>query len=166
MKFKISFLTVLLLALSASAVSRVGGGKVRSNSSGFEIQVPKSYGKTKEQADGVTALGPNVYVAGQGLVPEYVNISEFYLEFPDLVTYSPEELETRLTANRWEVIPAEAHSCIVSLRFASNQIVVYALTWGNGKGVVMKAPKVGATEDAIKEMLATLTLDPGSCAWK
>lgn len=165
MKSKLTFLPVALLALNCFAVSRVGGGKVRSNSSGFEVQIPKSYAKTIERAETVTALGPNVYVAGQGLMPEYIEISEFSAEFPNLVNYSEEQLENRLTANSWEVIPGANESCVAGLRFASNQVVVYALTWGSGKGVVLKAPRLGGTEEAMKEMLATLVLDTGSCAW-
>ncbi len=165
MKAKIIFLTFALLALHAAAVSRVGGGKVRSNSSGFEIQIPNSYSRTAERAEAVTALGPNVYVAGQGLVPEYVTISEFYAEFPNLVQYSAAQLEAHLTARNWELVPLDGDNCVSALRFASRQVIVYALTWGNGKGVVLKAPQVGQTENAIKQMLSTLALDNGSCAW-
>lgn len=165
MKSKLTFLAVALLALNCFAVSRVGGGKVRSNSSGFEIQIPKSYGKTTERAKTVTALGPNVYVAGQGLMPEYINISEFSDEFPDVVNYSAEQLKKRLIANNWEVVPVASESCVIGFRFASNQVVVYALTWGAGKGIILKAPRVGGTENSMLEMLATLSLEPGSCAW-
>lgn len=163
----------LLLTLSflclwtdlSGAVSRVGGGKVSSQSSGFQMQVPPHFSNLKSIGNAaVRAEGPAVYKSGIGVTSQFVDITEFQSEFPDLTDYRREQIQQRLSESRWQEVSSH-QDCALIMKSTNSQIVAIIATWGKGKGFVLKGPRLSEVDRAMQEMLSTLTLEPGSCAW-
>lgn len=161
--FSISLLC--LWADPSGAVSRVGGGKVRSQSSGFEMQTPQYFAQLKDiGTQAVRAEGPAVYISGRGVTNQFVDITEFRSDFPDLVSMNRAEIRQRLEASRWQELPA-SQGCVLVMKNANPQIAAVIATWGNGKGFVLKGRNLPDVNTAMQEMLTTLSIEPGSCAW-
>lgn len=158
----------LLIAYPLShseAVSRVGGGKVKSQSSGFELELPAPFTYSEDIAGlRVKALGPVVFVANKGMISQYVEISEFHDDFAEVVNLSAQELNTRFTTNNWTAL-GNSRECVLILRNQSPSIAAYIVTWGSGKGLVLKGPRLPDVEKAMQSMLESLSIT-GGCAWK
>jgi hypothetical protein len=115
-------------------------------------------------AEKVRADGPPVYVTGRGVMNQFIDISEFRNEFADLTEYSSLELQERLSKSNWTV--AMDANCVLILKNINPQITAYVATWGSGKGFVLKGKTLSAVDLGMQEMIRTLKLQPGSCAWK
>ncbi len=161
--FSISLLC--LWADPSGAVSRVGGGKVRSQSSGFEMLTPKHFAHLKDiGAKAVRAEGPAVYISGHGVTNQFVDITEFRSDFSDLASMTRKELHARLSGSRWTEL-SDPLDCVLIMKNNNPQITAIIATWGNGKGFVLKGRNLPDVNTAMQEMLTTLSIEPGSCAW-
>lgn len=164
----VKIISVIILGVSSGqAVSRVGGGKVRSQSSGFEATLPNLFGQlTPLSSDSVRAMGPAVYIAGFGPSTQFVDISEFASEFPDGVLLSREDLRQRFLAAEWTE-GSMTEACVLQLQNrSSNQVAAMIVTWGQGRGFVLKGPRLPEVEAAMQSILQSLKLDVAGCSWK
>ena len=162
----LSFSLLCLWAAPSGAVSRVGGGKVRSQSSGFELQTSQQFAQIKNiGAEAVRIEGPPVYIAGRGVAAQFVDITEFRSDFHDLADLNREELRQRLSNSLWQEL-SSPHECVLTMKNANPQIAAVIATWGDGKGFVLKGQRLPDVERAVQDMLSTLQIDPGACAWK
>ncbi|WP_413586244.1 hypothetical protein [Bdellovibrio sp. HCB274] len=162
---------ILLILLTTTwaplsgAVSRVGGGKINSLSSGFEMDAPESFLNIKATGrDSVRAEGPPTYVMGRGVMTQFIDIGEFRNEFPDFVDYSANDIQSRLERSAWSVVSNS--DCILIMKSNDPQITAYIATWGLGKGFVLKGRSLPDVDKAMTGFINSLVLTPGSCAWK
>lgn len=150
----------------AGAVSRIGGGKIQSVSSGFEMNVNLLFSPADIQNDSVRCLGPISVIqrgANATMGTQYFEVSEFAREFPDATSANSQELITRFEKSGWKAQPSE--NCNTVLRLRTDGAVAYIVTWGSGKGFVMKGTPTAQTEQAMREALLSLKIN-GGCAWK
>lgn len=164
---KYFLLGLLFLAQGTFAVSRVGGGKVQSQSSGFEMSVPLGYDRVESYGiDAVIAKGPQAYIRNQGVVELFVRIAEFEREFPDAKKMTAPELSQRFTLAGWQQVTEFNFPCVLIFTRNQGSLVSYIATWGAGKGFVLNGPAMDSVDISMREMLGTLKLEAGSCSWK
>lgn len=162
-----AWIFILFFIPGAFAVSRVGGGKVKSNSSGFEMTVPNAYARIEPYGqDKVIARGPQFFSANRGLVELFIRIAEFADEFPDAIPQTSSELALRFHLAGWSQHSTVNNSCVLMFSRRSSSLTSYILTWGSGKGFVLNGPGYEDVDQAMQSMIQTLQLDPGACAWK
>lgn len=165
-KFICTFACLAFWGLHANAVSRVGGGKIRSNSSGFETAVPESFALIEVSTENsLRASGPPVVTRESGITRQYVEIVEFNQEFPDAVNLSEQELQSRFSKSGWTATHIDER-CALAISSSNGQVTARIVTWGSGRGVVLKGPDLPGVQDAMTELLTNLKLDTGACAWK
>ena len=165
-KFVFTFICSALWALHAGAVSRVGGGKIRSNSSGFETEIPESFALIESSTDNsLRASGRPVLTRENGLTRQYVEIVEFDQEFPDAVGLSALELQSRFSKAGWTPVPANEH-CALAISSSNNRVTARIVTWGSGRGFVLKGPALPDVQKVMAELISNMKLDNGACAWK
>lgn len=157
---------ICLFAGSVHAVSRVGGGKVRSQSSGFEMLLPAEYFRVENLGTtAVLARGPIFFHGRMGRIEAFIRISEFMNDFSDARELSRNELEQRLQAAEWTHFQMP-DACIAGFKNVNGPLISYIFTWGGGKGFVVNTSNLKNSDDSVQLMLQSLQLDPGSCAWK
>ena len=159
-------LFLLVAALSAQAVSRIGGGKIQSVRSGFEMNISGLFKIADIQNDSVRCLRP-VSINQRGLTSsmgtQFFEISEFSNEFADATSLSAEKIVARFEKSGWKKISSP--SCQVVMKLHTNGAIAYLATWGSGKGFVMKGTPTAQTEQVMREALTSLTIS-GGCSWK
>jgi hypothetical protein len=157
---------LLIWTTEGFSVSRVGGGKVRSNSSGFELSTPRDFAQIRPLNDeALRVMGPVVATITTGFIQQYVEVSEFRNEFADATQLSATDLKKRFTAQKWT--DHKSHTgCVVLLKSSQNGVFAWIATWGQGKGVVLKGLALPDIDNAMTAMIQSLSLDEGACAWK
>ncbi len=164
---KILLIITLLIAGTtlARAVSRVGGGKINSLSSEFEMVIPQAFmNLSATGSQSVRAEGPPVYVLGRGVTQQFVDVTEFKDEFADFTNYSALEIRDTLEQSSWRVV--SENGCALIMKNNDPRIVAYIGTWGAGKGFVLKGYNLPGVDQAMIDLLGSLKITPGSCAWK
>ena len=152
-------------AIPGLCVSRVGGGKIQSVPSGFEITIPNPFSNIKESSNGLRAVGPIALVPAQGLQRQFIEISEFAADFPDTVSLGRESLMKRLLQSKW-IEFRSSHECVLALKSHENGVFALLLTWGDGKGFTLKGPLSTEVEEAATKVVSSLVLDSEVCSWK
>jgi hypothetical protein len=158
----------LLFFVSASlgeAVSRVGGGKVCSTISGFELSVPSPFVQLGSVSpDVVRASGPKTYVNGQGIRQQFIDIVEFETDFKDLSFKTRDELRQEFLSAGWTEM--ETSSCVVHLAKENGSVIAHIVSWGSGQGYILRGPftnEVSLAMDAILKSQRRASVD---CSWK
>ncbi|KYG62472.1 hypothetical protein AZI86_16705 [Bdellovibrio bacteriovorus] len=154
------------LADPSGAVSRVGGGKVRSQFSGFALTIPSEYFRVEASGENaVIARGPMFFGSATGRIEAFIRISEFSTYFADAQDLTADQLEQRLSKSGWIRVHWQG-TCEKVFKNESGGVLSYVVTWGAGRGFVINASKLEYSERSIAAMLASLEIEPGSCAWK
>jgi hypothetical protein len=160
------FIIALMLASIGHAVSRVGGGKIQSLESGFEFSIDSAFKTSQVTEDSVQCLGPVGIIRQETTVSagtQYFEVSEFRTEFPDATALTKKELIARFEKSNWQA--AQSQACELVLRSYSPGIVAYIVTWGSGKGFVIKGTDSADTQRAIQKAFETLKVT-SECQWK
>lgn len=163
MKFAISVI-VLFISVCAFPVSRIGGGKVGSLSSNFEMEVAAPFTDLKQLSETVLANGPPG-IGPNGFSSQFIEIREFREYFSEIENSSKLETQTFFAARGWEQNQS-IKTCVEAYAFENATATGAALTWGSGKGVILQGPATANVKIAIQQMIVTLKLLPGACAWK
>jgi hypothetical protein len=164
MKNFLAFTTVLLSALAVHAVSRIGGGKVSSVDSGFEIKVAQPFLGLDQLQDIIMANGPIGFNNNQ-LVSQFILIKEFSVQFEDLKNESRESIKDFFRKASWTSI-LSTNPCVEAFTYTNDSTTGTAMTWGDGKGIILQGPATPMVEQAIEETRQSAALVPGACAWK
>jgi len=159
------FALFLCWSISGHAVSRVGGGKIQSHTSGFELTVPAPFDDLQTYQQGIVARGPSTISPQLGMIRQFIEISEFSGEFKDAVLLSKSELVDRMSKSKWLEVPASI-SCAVELRLGSGNVAASLVTWGQGRGFVIKGPRSPQVERTIQAILKSVKTIHGACTWQ
>jgi hypothetical protein len=151
-------------SIQCIAVSRVGGGKIQSHFSGFELTITAPFDKLLDYQGGIVANGPNTFSPQLGIFRQFIEVSEFSSEFPDAIHLDKKSLTDRLSKSNWVENPSSI-SCAVELRQNHASVIAYLVTWGEGKGFVIKGPRSPQVETAMRAILASLKIENGACTW-
>lgn len=155
----------LLIASQGLSVSRVGGGKVSSTSSGFDMEIPSLFFSIKPWGtEGIRADGPPIML-GAGLTSQFMDVLEFQNEFSQMVTLTPAELRTQFLSLGWVEQPSTI-PCAIHFYGRSSNMTAHVLSWGNGRGVVLRGLATNQVTAGLTQALATLTRHSQECSWK
>lgn len=164
MKFVV--IPLILFSLLSHAVSRVGGGKIQSQLSDFEMELPAEYQVLQQVGvEQVMARGPIMYSANGGYIDLKIFISEFVHYFKNIQHLNPEDLTKWMAQANWQEF-ATADHCVRGFKQTNNTLASYVFTWGSGKGFVLNMANVSVSDTTVQQMLSTLRLAPGACSWK
>lgn len=164
MKRLLLYSSILLTALHCGAVSRVGGGKISSVSSGFTLSIPSTY-KLEDTRSGVQAIGDTAYVVGVGFATQVFEVTELRETFPQHTSLGKEALLKELTTQGWREVQSP-YPCAVAVTKYANNIVAYLVSWGHGNGFVMKGLLTRTTIQAMSDGVQSLKLNEENCSWK
>ncbi|WP_142698815.1 hypothetical protein [Bdellovibrio sp. ZAP7] len=159
-------LAILLASTTSHAVSRVGGGKVRSLRSGFEASIESLFVTTQSSEQMVRCsgpIGPIRQTKSFSTGTQYFEISEFADEFTNATALSKKQLTDRFEKSQWQEV--KKAQCDLTLKQRTSGVVAYIVTWGHGKGFVMKGTDSPDTNRAMDKVLATLKIT-SECSWK
>jgi len=157
-------LALVLMALSAFGVSRVGGGKVNSYASGFELEVPQEFLNMEQYPDVIVANGP-MLISNSTPMLQFIQIREFKNYYAAQATLSRAEMETYFTSRRLVKLTGVPDPCMDAYAFDNRGTTGLVVTWGDGKGVTLTGPSSPLVKSAVESILQSMTLVPGACAW-
>lgn len=156
---------IFLCALTSLGVSRVGGGKVSSLSSQFEMVVPEPFSNLEQIDQMVIANGP--LMGGHGIpTPLFLHIREFSDYYSDLRTLSRVELESYFLTRGFKKENLNTDPCLEIFSFENTTTTGAVATWGNGQGVTLTGANAEIVALTLRSALQSLVLNPGACAWK
>lgn len=158
----LSFLT--FFAATSLGVSRVGGGKISSSESLFELQMAAPFLGIEDYKDTVIAMGPKGFSATQ-FISQFIQVREYASRFNKLVTDSRRDTKSFFLSQNWDAF-VTTQDCIDAYSYTNSTATSIALTWGQGKGVILEGPATPMVRDAIEKTVQSLTLLPGACSWK
>jgi hypothetical protein len=146
------------------AIGRSGNGKLTDRDDRFEAQAPESYLIQQNLGQGgLRLLSP--MAPGFGVMQAYLEFRRLATEFPEFAAKSRDDWRAEFLSTGWQSMPA-IDSCIEVLRFENSSTTGAVVAWGSERGVVVLAPRSPQNMNAIDEVLATLTIEAGACAWK
>ena len=153
MRIQLAVLSGFLgFASLGNAVSRVGGGKIQSMKSGFELSVAPLFKTADVPQETVRCLGP-IGMIQQGFQVnmgiQYFEVAEFSNEFSDATNLSKQDLVARFSKSEWKEIYSS--ECPLTMKLKNEAVTAYFVTWGNGKGFVMKGTTTSLTEQTRSE---------------
>jgi phosphoribosylformimino-5-aminoimidazole carboxamide ribonucleotide (ProFAR) isomerase len=169
MKTFLLIATIILTKTSVgNAVSRVGGGKVSSQQSDFEMTFNLSFQQLDQNGKSVKGIGSVVFASlgiGSQPITQFYELTEFADEFPDAVTLTKSELIERFSKSQWHEVPSPS-ACAVLLRTNNRGVIAYIMNSGEGKGFVLKGTNTPETELLMENAIKTLVISEGGCKWK
>lgn len=184
-----AFLGVVCLCLGQTtfAISQVGNGRLVDPTTGFEVDIPAEF----SYVDAGTDLRADLRSAPQTVVqydpttnqptvqqlPVDIHVRLFGNEYP-----AEDSLPNKRSAIRLEIHDYFMNdSNLVWMPFPMRENCVEAFTaesakdrsggyqgialWGNGKGIVIYGDHHERVQRGIRDLLTSLTLASGACAW-
>jgi len=158
-------LTSLLIAVTSLGVSRIGGGKISSASSQFEMTVSEFFFDIQQISSMVVANGPFSMFGGQ-MGQQFLQIREFSDLFSSAANLNRQETEAYFTSRGWQREAQHSNSCIDIYSYKNNSTAGFVATWGAGKGLNVVGPLTDLVVFALEDSWKTITLQPGACSWK
>lgn len=165
-KSKIILPLLMLVAASlGNAVSRVGGGKVSSTVSGFELTVPSPFIQLGAlSSDAVRAMGPAAYINGTGLRKLFIDILEFASDFSSLANASRDDLRREFLSAGWA--EENTSDCSVHFKKQGDSVVAHVVSWGSGKGYILRGLFIEDVATAMDEIVRSQQRVSTECVWK
>lgn len=158
-------LVILISSSLSNAVSRVGGGRIRSTASGFELTFPFPFVQLGLlSADAVRASGPMAYFAGQGLRQQFIDVLEFETDFKDKSQLSRENLRQEFTTAGW--VEMNTSSCVAHFKKENGSVIAHVVSWGSGQGYVLRGPLTAEVSQAMDAILKSQQRATAECLWK
>jgi hypothetical protein len=158
--------TSLLIAATSLGVSRIGGGKVSSMSSQFEMTVSESFFDIQQIGSVVMANGPFGMFSGGQMAQQFLQIREFSDLFSSAANLNRQETEAYFTSRGWQHEALLSNSCIDIYSYKNNSTAGFVATWGAGKGLHVVGPLTDLVMFALEDSWKTIALQPGACSWK
>ncbi len=165
-KTVVFFLLVTFAAISAHAISRSGGGKLESAELGFVADTPEKYPRSSALVNQGLRLWSDFVISGViGTTAEaFVELRTIESEFPDLSKSTRSGTHALFTTIQWT---AKTHpdACVDVYERKSATVTSVAVVWGPGRGIIVLGGVSQIATKAIGEIVTTLRLTPGACAW-
>ncbi|MNL00397.1 hypothetical protein D3C87_1208300 [compost metagenome] len=158
-------LIILVSSSLSNAVSRVGGGRVSSTSSGFELSVPFPFVQIGLlSADAVRASGPMAYFAEQGMRQQFIDVLEFESDFRDKSHHSRDDLRQEFISAGW--VNLETSSCVAHFKKENGSVIAHVVSWGSGQGYILRGPYTADVSQAMDAILKSQQRVSAECLWK
>lgn len=158
----LTFFSALLFTFCSWGVSRVGGGKVRSQFSGFELSVPDYFVLSDADSSKVRGSGGPLILRNGTVTQEFFEISEVRSIFPMITSMSLEN--TKSFFHVWSVVSHKG--CVLIFKLNGQNAFSYLATWGNGKGLVISSLESERLEKDLSSAIKEMIVQPEACAWK
>jgi hypothetical protein len=162
--------TVVLLALlastTASAVSRIGGGKLSNEELGFVAEVPELFPFGEVDRDGNARLEGLVPAGASRLGRAFIHIWPTALHVPELNSiHAPEEMDRWFKERGWRQRPGLA-PCVHMYVSRNESGLTVALMWGAGKGVLISGEYIPSVYKGMNKLISSFVVTPESCSWR
>lgn len=160
-------ISIILAAATSAAVSRVGGGSVSSQRTGFSARLPAENLIVGEERgeDGLLVLKGHPFMTGKGLREQWLLLQDFDRQYLSLKEKSLEALQQELR-NRGYSMTGVTEDCVYFWRKETPGTRILLAVWGPGRGLSMTGTDTTLTREAQRLLVETLTLQGGSCGWK
>jgi hypothetical protein len=162
---RLLLLGISLCALTSWGVSRIGGGKISSLESKFDMNMPAPFADLQQSGNIVIANGP-VIVRNGPLEQQFIQIREFKDYYASLASTNRADIEVYFKTRHFQRLNLNPDPCIDAYEFSNESTAGIVATWGDGKGLTMTGPRSDLVITASRQALASLQLQPGACAWK
>lgn len=159
-------LAVTFVAVSAGAISRSGGGRLKSTELGFETVAPETFVRSNPVANAGLRLWSNEYMPGGPVfsADSYLEVRDYKSEFSELEKLDRTDTASGFAKQSWIKGP-QPDPCVDRYQRDSATVTAVALVWGSGRGIVILGGTSVAAKDAIDEIANGLVLTSGSCGW-
>ena len=148
----------------ALGVSRVGGGKIASATDQFVATVPIPFMSRQVDSETVEMDGP----IAMGLNfpgPQIMDARTLRIMFPKLQNDTRTEFRKFFERAGW-VHAENPNPCIEELLWSKNKTAAAVVSWGQDKGMVVVGPLTAEIQRAILQLVNSIQLKPGACAWQ
>lgn len=162
----IKLLLSLLLGIASSspAATRIGGGKIYSDTSMASFDIDDSFPfRTETQEQGAIL---NSFTGASGrLNRETIWVDEILLDHPNIGSLTQDQVRD-LFENTYDYTAIfHSDACVVGFYKYSQNTHTFVLTWGKGRGFKLVGTEADFTRRAILRMVRTVKLEPGACSW-
>lgn len=164
MKILLSIFILLLSTVHSWGVSRVGGGKISSTHSLFEMEIPAQFSDIEQGQDFVLANGPRSFGSRQRVL-QFIQVREFTSSFDTPEATDRGTIKKFFEDRQWDPYPV-TESCVEAFAYTTATTTGLALSWGQGKGIILEGPLTPLVQQAMDEAIQSLKLLPGACSWK
>jgi len=156
---------LLIVGEFAGAISRSGGGKLESFELGFEAETPREYARANPLRDhGLRLWSDTIFGSSTFSAESFIELRTVESEFPEIAKLNRTGVEAEFSKLGWKRI-ASSDPCVDSYRNVSSSVAATVLLWGPGRGLVILGGLSQPAKNGVDEIISTLELTPGSCAW-
>lgn len=155
----------------AFPISRVGNSVIADPELGFQAQIPPNFFDVRRLSqDGIrlSTSVPGMMFLGS-FVPTNASLDLYPLasEYPDLPDAGRDEALAyfRGRGAAWTEISIH-ESCILALTAVNEGTTTTVIAWGERKGIVIIGAPQARVEAALTQLVDSLRLDGGQCAWR
>lgn len=159
-------LAVTLVTVSSQAISRSGGGKIESRELGFTADAPATYARTNPVENSGLRLWSNTFLPGSpGFSPDaFIELRDYSSEFSQLATSDRVQTSDEFARLGWTKT-THMNACVDVYSRSSTNVTSVAIVWGPRRGMVVLGGVSSEATTAIDEIVRTLSLESGACAW-
>jgi hypothetical protein len=151
----------------AYAISRVGSREIGDLREGFVARVPMLFELIESLTEERIQLRSPTAVVGtaDGWTEVRLQVSPLARDFSELTTLDRARLAAWAAARAWGPLDVTTDPCVAAYGRNSDTASFAVAAWGEGRGIVLIGPRGAIVNEKIRELLASLTLDPGACRW-
>lgn len=155
----------MLLAASAWGIGRSGNGTISSKETGFIANAPANFILSEElTGERLRLTAPVVEMKGNVPSRPFLEFGGVGQTLPVLLEAGREQARETLSSLGWRPKP-HSDPCVDAYQRISEGGDHLIFLWGIGKGLGVIGPHSPYVRNGENEILRTLTLEPGACAW-
>ncbi|MGZ3710685.1 MAG: hypothetical protein ACXVBE_02975 [Bdellovibrionota bacterium] len=155
----------ILLAFPVWGIGRSGNGTINSSVTGFNARSPANFGISENLSGArLRLISPMVDIRPGFVSQPFLELGEVDQLLPNLVKLERAELRSRLAELGWTV-KVVGDPCIDAYIRNSEDGDLISAFWGVSKGLVVIGPHSPYVRNGEREILSTLKLEAGACAW-
>jgi hypothetical protein len=155
----------ICLSVTAGAIGRSGNGTVSSSRTGFYAQLPAGFDSGVEIVGEKFRIRSLINDVRPGMViRSFIELSDLDQTLPGLAELNRAQVSEKAKSLGWMPRPPSDPCVDAYFRHEEDGDLAVAF-WGAGKGLVMIGPHSPYVRIGEKEILDSLHLEAGACAW-
>lgn len=158
---------LLLVSVSAFAVSRVGGGTLSNDQMMFHTPIPQNFAASRIEANGDLLFDGPVRMAGAGdrpVLPQVVDVFMLSNERADLANLTDREQVRKIFLDSGWTRRQHPRQCVDWYEKINGRTMTATLVWGDGRGVIFTGLRTSDVFGAIESMATNL--EEEVCGWR
>jgi hypothetical protein len=155
----------ICLSLTAGAIGRSGNGTVSSSRTGFSAHLPPGFDSGVDIVGGKIRIWSLINDVRPGMmVRPFIELSDLDQTLPGLAGLNRAQVSEKAKNLGWMPRPPSDPCVDTYFRHEEDGDLAVAF-WGPGKGLVVIGPHSPYVRIGEKEILDSLRLEAGACAW-